>query len=543
MKASNYIIYLYIQENDEYYLVHGYSGAIDKVSPDVVRYLSDLADPAHTWHIKDLEIVRETLRGKKFAGVSDEIVETLKNRGYLTDMSTDEERQYVSRLAGFLHRKKVASSSPGFMFIPSYECNLRCPYCFETETRVQLGKMKILQNIMTEPQVDAAFKCMDMITGDRFADHPEYIKNIRRSITFYGGEPFATETLPVVEHIYAEGKKRGYAFGAITNGVDLHDFIHLLGPGKVSFLQITLDGPKEIHNRKRIGPRHKGGTYDRILANMKRALDTGVKISVRFHVDFNNIDRTEELVDDLRLEGLFKYENFSIYTYPIHDFHHGIDFPKYPMMAVHHMHRAFEPKPKPFTEITAPETDRKLGATLPVTSGKPGRELKVMIPDEGIQRKIKAYLNQKLMGLFSGSMEPCGATTGLYIFDPYWKIYTCWDTVGMPGHETGVYSPDGPVLNDRDKDWLSRSPEKIEECKNCKYAFFHFGGCASLSMGSKRTIFAPACYEFQDNFLYVAQKLFKGGLDKIPEKGTLPPGIQEATTAAESAIDAPVLAM
>jgi uncharacterized protein len=541
MKASNYIIYVYIPEEDEYYLVHGYSGAIDKVSPDVVKYLSDFADPAHTWHIKDLEIVRETLRKKKLVGVSDEIIEMLKKRGYLTDMSTDEERQYVSRLAGFLHTKKVASSPPGFMFIPSYECNLRCPYCFETDTRVQLGKMKILQNIMTEPQVDAAFKCMDMLTGDRFADHPEYVKNIKKGITLYGGEPLATETLPVVEYIFAEGQKRGYTFGAITNGVDLHDFIHLLGLGKIGFLQITLDGPKDIHNRKRIGPRHKGGTYDRILGNMKRALDTGVKISVRYHVDFNNIDRTQELEDDLQSEGFSQYENFSMYTYPIHDFHHGIDFPKYPMMGIHSMHRKFEPKP--FPELIEPAPERKPNPEPLTTNGKHGKELKVLVPDGGIKNKIKMYHKQNLMGIFRGGMEPCGATTGLYIFDPYWKIYTCWDTVGMPGHETGAYSPDGPVLNDRDRDWLSRSPEKIEECKNCKYVFFHFGGCASLSLGSKKTIFAPACYEFQDDFLYVAQKLFKEGLDKIPEKVTLPPGIQEATTATEAAMDAPVLAM
>jgi hypothetical protein len=57
-------------------------------------------------------------------------------------------------------------------------------------------------------------------------------------------------------------------------------------------------------------------------------------------------------------------------------------------------------------------------------------------------------------------------------------------------------------------------------------------------MGSKGTIFAPACYDFQDNFIYVGQKFFKQGLEKILDKETVPVGIQEASAALEAGIDA-----
>jgi uncharacterized protein len=537
MKASNYVVYLHIPGTDDYYLVHGYSGAVDKVSPEVVKFMIDHADPAHTWHTKDQEIARQSLEGRELGEISSEGMEMLKKRGYLTAMSSEEERNYVSRLAGFLHDKKVSGTSPMFMFVPSYECNLRCPYCFETDTRVQLGKLKILQNVMTEREVDAAFKSMEMLVSDRFAARPEMIALQKKSITLYGGEPLMQETLPIIEYILEQGLARGYSFGAITNAVDLHNFLHLLGPEKINFLQITLDGPKDIHNRKRIGPRHKGGTYDRILENMKLALPTGVRISVRFHVDYNNIERTRDLTDELTREGFSEYENFNIYTYPIHMFHQGIDTPEYPLMAIHQMHKEIKKTyNKPDAEPAA--QSQQDAWTGPDNNGSKSRELRVLLTDEGIQTKLKTYIKGQLLGLYKGNMEPCGATTGLYIFDPLGKIYTCWDSVGMAGHETGTYSMEGPVLNGMNRNWLSRSPATIEECKDCKYAFFHFGGCASLPVGSKGTIFAPACYDYQDNFIYSGQNFFKQGLERILDKPTVPPGIQEASAEAQAGMEA-----
>ena len=530
MKASNYVIYTHVPETDEYFLVHGYTGAVDQVSPQVMQFMLDNADSTHTWHTKDMDVVRESLQHKELESISSDSVDMLKGRGYLTEMSSVEERLYVERLAGFLHKKRVANVAPSFMFVPSYECNLRCPYCFEADTRVQLGKLKVLQNVMTEKMVDAAYKCMDDLISERFAGRsaPPSGKN---AITLYGGEPLTLETLPIIEYILEKGLERGYVFGAITNAVDLHHYLHLLGPGKIEFLQITLDGPKEIHNRKRIGPRYKQGTYDIIVKNIKLALETGTNISVRYHVDFNNVRTTKDLAEDLKREGLDQVKNFSMYTYPIHMFHQGLDTPVFPQMAIHNMHKELI---KLSNESLA--NNRSLAAqdARPAEGEHRPRVLKVLMPDEGIESKLKAYMKGQVAGLFNANMEPCAATTGLYIFDPFGKIYSCWDSVGMAGHETGTYSEEGAVLNGLNSGWLSRSPATIEECKDCKYALFHFGGCASLPVGSKGTIFAPACYDFQDNFIYIAQKFFRAGLKGALQRETAPIAIQEASTRVEA---------
>lgn len=504
MKTSNYIIFFHISESDEFYLVHGYTGAVDLVSAEVANYLLERVDPDHTWHIKDQEIVKEALRGRELGEITDDTIGMLKSRGYLTDMSAAEELSYVEHIARFLHNRNVKGFRPRFMLVPSYECNLRCPYCFETDTRIELGKLKVLQKVMTEAMVDAAFESMDRLVEQRFGATSDAPGDEAKYITLYGGEPLMAETLPIVEYILHKGLGQGYRFGAITNAVDLDQYIHLLGPDKIGFLQITLDGPREIHDKKRVGPRFKQGTYDKIISNMKKALPTGAHISVRFHVDFKNISQVKVLIDDLQSEGFQEHANFEVYTYPVHNFHRGQSTPDYPLMAIHHMQREMAPM--------------LAGNSLPNLSyaeqAPSGRQLKVLASDEGIEGKLRAYVKDKLPGLYSTGLEPCSATTGLYIFDPFWKIYTCWDTVGMNGHETGTYSPAGPVLNFRNDNWLMRSPATIDECKNCKYAFFHFGGCASLPIGAKGTIFAPACYEFQDNFLYAGQAFFKKGLNQ-----------------------------
>lgn len=302
------------------------------------------------------------------------------------------------------------------------------------------------------------------------------------------------ETLPIVEYIVQKGVEQGYRFSAITNGVELPHFFHLLGPDKIGFLQITLDGPKDIHDRKRIGPLYRGGTYDKILKNVKLTLETGTRISIRLHVDWTNVERIKDLVEDLGRFGLLAHKNFNMYTAAVQAFHRGIDKPAYPFIATHQVHQNLD---RHFPQVVQIKNFQK--------------------SDDGIQRKLERYLKDKLPGIYS-DLEPCAATTGMYIFDPLGRIYSCWDNVGIVGQEVGTYSPEGPVLNARADEWLQRSPAYIEECKDCKYVFFHFGGCAAMPLSIKKTIFSPACYDYQDDFIYLARKFFRHGLEHIIQK-------------------------
>ena len=51
-------------------------------------------------------------------------------RGYITSLSKEDERELVKRLLDKIY-DEVRLKNFGFHFIISYDCNLRCVYCYE----------------------------------------------------------------------------------------------------------------------------------------------------------------------------------------------------------------------------------------------------------------------------------------------------------------------------------------------------------------------------------------------------------------------------
>ena len=116
-------------------------------------------------------------------------------------------------------------------------------------------------------------------------------KELRSSIlTLYGGEPLLAENKEIVNYIVEEGVKRGYKFNAITNGYELEHYLDLLSPTKICKLQITIDGPKAIHDTRRIHYKDYG-TFDKIIHNISMALKKNIKVSVRMNTDNHNVDK------------------------------------------------------------------------------------------------------------------------------------------------------------------------------------------------------------------------------------------------------------
>ncbi len=92
--------------------------------------------------------------------------------------------------------------------------------------------------------VDKAYEAISKIRVDE--------RTTNKSIQLYGGEPLLAENKKIVEYIVKQGKQRGYVFNAVTNGYDLDAYEDLLGPDNITRLQITVDGDREWHNKRRI---------------------------------------------------------------------------------------------------------------------------------------------------------------------------------------------------------------------------------------------------------------------------------------------------
>lgn len=120
-----------------------------------------------------------------------------------------------------------------FTFLITYNCNFRCPYCYESP--ISAGGNCWSKQVFTKEMVDRLYDSLLEIS-------PRELHSKR--ITLYGGEPLLAENKEIVSYIVSKGVKLGYTFDAVTNGYDLEVYADLLSSDKIAFLQITLDGCK-----------------------------------------------------------------------------------------------------------------------------------------------------------------------------------------------------------------------------------------------------------------------------------------------------------
>ena len=142
------------------------------------------------------------------------------------------------------------------------QCNLRCEYCIYYDTKYQ-GKTPL-----KKMEFETAKKAIS-----EFLENSE--NSPRRCISFYGGEPLMNFELikKCVEFVEEQNLLHDMDFTMTTNGL-------LLNREKADFLyqhrfivSVSIDGPKEIHNRYRTNTNIKD-SFDTIITNVKYLIST-----------------------------------------------------------------------------------------------------------------------------------------------------------------------------------------------------------------------------------------------------------------------------
>ena len=276
LRASSYTIYVDLPNNShEMLLVHGYTGAFDRVSGTVATYMRSLElkrpiRPLYGQWTPEPEIAPGTVAAPSAATIA-----ILKRRGYLTELTLQEEEDRLAGIATTLHKQQ--SRLPNYIFMPTYDCNLRCFYCFQDHMRTD-PTFKHLLRTMNVAMIDRIFEGIPKLEG-LHGLAPGEIN--RRSIGFFGGEPLLRQNRPAIEYIMRKAEAIGQAsFWAVSNATDLDAYSDLLGPGKIARVQITLDGTPEEHDQRRIYA-DGSGSYQRIARNITMALELGACYGVR----------------------------------------------------------------------------------------------------------------------------------------------------------------------------------------------------------------------------------------------------------------------
>jgi len=477
MRPSSYNIIVSLPDSDRKLVFQGYTGAVDLVQPHVA------------------ELLRPGAQRPPFgpaSRVSTTTIRALAERGYFTEKSREQETAYAAELGRRVHRVMRRHASPGVLVVPSYSCNLRCDYCYEKHLQ---GKGTAwLSRRMTPEQAEALFQATATL-GDK--THPA------RSLTFYGGEPFQPGNAPIVRFLFARARQRGFrSFSAVTNGVELDRFKDLLGPdGKIAFLQITLDGPGEVHDGRRPLPGGQG-TFTRITANISLALALGVRVSVRMNIDRRNADRVHEAHAFFREQGWDRSKLFQAYCSPVH---------------------SAEPcasrNASCFTSHLEMQqvVERNLARSSP---DLPGEYLHVASLTHSVQRRILAHLQQR-HGLPRWRTAFCGSNMSMFVFDPFGDIYPCWEVIGRREHRIGTYGPGSLDLDERAVEtWHNRSVVEIKPCRSCAYLFFCGGGCEAFAIARNGRPDSPHCFDFPRHFQVAAVLAFREWQTRPAEAGT-----------------------
>lgn len=458
MLVSQYIIDVPLKNKDEYILIHGYSGAFDVVS----KPLRDII--IHN----DIESILK---------LDKSLLEHLYKRSYLTEKTIKEEYKTVSRIADELHSS--IKNRMAITIIPTYNCNFRCSYCYEKgKTLFDNNECDVMKEVITTQTIDVIFKEIN--------DFRKLGKEVER-IILYGGEPLMKQNKHIVKYIVQKCTENKIKLEAVTNGYDLDEFMDLLGEDKISRLQITIDGPSYVHDKRRflIGGK---GTLEKIVSNINMFLDTKISanIQVRTNVNRKNSDNLDELLQMYNENMWLKDKRFSYYFKSTH--------------------KCYE---LPKNIISDDEIITKLENTI-IEKDKYTFHSAYNQLEFTLRRMIETC-----------SVAPfkscnCGANSGLYTIDPKGDIYPCWSVVGDENQCIGKvdYTKKSFEFNDKKEFWHSRIVSKLDDCLKCKYALFCGGGCSAFANVNTQSYYNSNC----DNFKSIFKEIVPYVYEKIEKK-------------------------
>ena len=186
-------------------------------------------------------------------------------------------------------QKYVTSNALDLTILPTEQCNFRCIYCYEDFKSGKMSRavVKGIKNLLS-------FRAPEL----------EHL-----TISWFGGEPILAddvikEIMNFIKCSIPKKQNSVISSGMTTNAslLTLQKLNELVELG-VNQFQITFDGDKEQHDKLRVTTA-KSGTFDLIWKNVMAAHDSnlGFKITLRLHVNKNNIESLKDLLTKLSRE-------------------------------------------------------------------------------------------------------------------------------------------------------------------------------------------------------------------------------------------------
>jgi len=384
-----------------------------------------------------------SIRDGKQPSFPETVLQKLSLQGFIVDDERDEKELYIEKYRSQCESQEELHAT----ILTTFECPMACVYCYQKHIEDDMS--------MSEGMTRDVIIWLKRQIQER---RPK-----RCFITFYGGEPLMN--MKPIERISSE--MRGYCgdrgikleLSIVTSGLLLtREVAERLRHAGIRHLQITLDGDREAHDRRRL--RSDGsGTFDAIMDNIRNLMD-GFYITISSNVDNTNKDAVYRLIDMVASDYAGKVRRFTFG--PVTD-----DF-----QVARRNHTA------------CPMTDDEDLVALVIYAAKHG-----FITDLRPEHTI------------------CGMLLSSHlVIDPYGGLYTCPSFLGMEVYGVG---------NIKFMDYTS--PNEVsgfvleDECLECPYVPICNGGCRYNALVEQGDIQAMDCR--RDTFSLTLPLLLKTHYD------------------------------
>ena len=247
MKPSRYNIY---DEENFSYIANTLTGSCIQVSKEEIHRVKN-------------EILSD---------FSEEELIILEENGVIVDSKLDE----VQLLRNAYNFCKYANRKATITIVPSLACNFECVYCYENKTN----------------------ECMSDVIQDQVLT---FLKSLlvdyhisELNVCWYGGEPLLhmdiVKKLSMKLIAFCNEKGIEYHASIITNGYLVgYEIIDIFKQCFIKTAQITIDGIKKTHNRRR-KLINGGETYEKVKDAIFLLAENDINVTVRVNLDKSNIN-------------------------------------------------------------------------------------------------------------------------------------------------------------------------------------------------------------------------------------------------------------
>ncbi len=432
MRLSSHAILAAVPGRDELLLVQPLSGQAALVEPEGAAALRGLA-----------------AGGSLTASLAEDAV---RAAGFVVDSAADDRAMLERARAEW--SAEAAKTPTQLVVVPSFGCNLACTYCYQELFEPASA------GLMSPEVIDAFFG---------YVDRHHAGESPRPYVTLFGGEPLRDTPAhrDRIGRFLSGARSRRLEVAVVTNGYDLSAYLPLLADGPVKEVQVTLDGPASVHDRRR--PHATGqGTFDRIVAGVDGLVRAGIPVNLRVVTDRETLGALPELARFAAAKG-------------------WLDLPS----------SAFKTQVGRNYDLFGCASRQDQGALFDrVELWARYVELAEAHPE------LRRFHRPRFHGIGhlaeSGELpapnfDACPAAKKEWAFGPDGSIYGCTATVGHPAHRLGRFFPD--IFRDERAiaGWTERSTLTIPKCQGCALAPVCGAGCGAVAWSQQGTQRAPDC--------------------------------------------------